>query len=419
MSEPSCPVCEGILPAAASACPTCGYPTALREEAVRAFLVPEPLRAAAPAPPVREEPAARPAPVARPGPSPVEPLAAELAKGIAALRRLGLPTESFLTDLQRAAAAEAAGRSDEAVSDLREALERLSAASRSIAETRLRELEERRRALASAGVLDGLDPDVDRVRKAISEGRHAQATELVGSADARARQIEADLGELTSSLATTEELWAVAGSAGLPPSGLKERVAHLRRYLAGPRHSADEVGAANRSARELLGLLRSELTSGFTAELARNSDLLGRYPVDDPGALVARRQITEAAGRTREGRLVEAAESIAQLRRTIESLPPPAEARETARRTAPTSKPAGPKAEVTRASLIETTRGLAARVRSLPPGSALAAQAAKDIRHATALLAQHKNLEEAHEVLVRLIERLDAADESAAREPGG
>jgi hypothetical protein len=423
MTHATCPICDGGLSIGEPACPRCGFPASLREDALRVVHEPEGPRTPVPAAPRPEGRASTPSPSVRSGPDPVEALAIEFAQGITALRPEAKEREEYFGELQRAALAQAAGRPAEALALLRAVGEKLSHEAKRVAQVRLAELDARRASLEAAGVLHGLGPNLGRVRREMAEGRFTSACELLEAADARARQMEEESLQLRSTLTATEELWAAATTAGLPPVGLKERVEHIRRYLAEPTHLPEAVTIANRSAHELLTLLRTELAAAFTAELARNAAILSRYPVDDPGAQLARHQNAEAAARTHDGGYTEAAALLVQLRRTTEALPPPGEALEAARRVAPPTAPAAPAGpaapatEVTKATLIEEARVLAARLRALPPNSQLATEAAHEIRRATDLVTKERRLEEAHEVLSRLMQTLDAA-ESGGVAPG-
>jgi hypothetical protein len=275
-------------------------------------------------------------------------------------------------------------------------------------------VEERRTRLASLGIVDGLAPDLDRARREIAAGRCVAAYDLLEEADKAARRIEEDSLELRSALATTEELWAVGTRLGLSLGGLAERVAHLRRYLAEPSHTAEALAAASQSARELLRLLPSELASAFTAELARNAQVLSRYPFDHPGAKAARHHNAEVTARAHGGSYAEAATLLLELRRTTNALPPVGDEPEAGRATAagravPFARPARSSANVTKATLAEEVRLLAARVRVLTPGSEVAVEAAREIRRAAELVMHDERLDEAHEILLRLIGTINAA----------
>jgi hypothetical protein len=64
---------------------------------------------------------------------------------------------------------------------------------------------------------------------------------------------------------------------------------------------------------------------------------------------------------------------------------------------------------VTKATLAEEVRLLAARVRVLTPGSEVAVEAAREIRRAAELVMHDERLDEAHEILLRLIGTINAA----------
>jgi len=409
MTDATCPICGGGLSSGEPACPGCGFPLSLREDAVRAMA-----EAPGPQPPIAD--AAHGADrSASQRPDPVEPLANDLGEGIATLRAHGMPMDAYVHELQRAAVAQADGHPADAVSILRAAIAKLSEESRLTAQARLVEVEARRARLASAGILDDLGPNLERVHREIDAGQSVSAYDLLESSDAVARQIEEDSVQLRATLAATEELWAAGTKVGLALTNLTERVAQLRRYLAEPSHSAPAVATASRSAHELLMLLRVELANAFTAELAHNAEILSRYPVDHPGAQAARHQNAEATARTHDGGYPEAAALLVRLRRTTDGLPPISDAPES-----PPAKAAAPAAPsprsrrsssavVTKATLVEEVRLVAARVRVLPPGTEVAVEAARDIRRATELVMHDQKLEEAHDVLLHLIATLDAA----------
>jgi hypothetical protein len=412
MNGATCPVCEAAVSAGDPSCGRCGFPTALREEAVRALPGPgHPSQDLSKAPD-HAGPVGPRSPRTRPGTDPVEAFAAELAEGIASLRRKGKEVDGYLGELHRAALAEIDGRSPEAVTILRAAIERLSSESRANTEARMAELEARRRALALAGVDDGLEPSVERIRRSMAAGRYAEASELLGVADPIARRLEEQCRQFQTAIAAIEEMWKAAATAGLLPAGMEPGVVRIRRFLSEPRHSIEALGSASASASELLELLRNELASSFSSEIARNAEALSRYPVEDGGAQTARRLNAEAAAGTHDGRFADAAPIIAELRRVTEALPPPGEPAPSPRpRPEPPAakRPAAPGAGVTKASLLVEVRELATRVRSLPPGSEAAAEAAREIRRATELLVEQRRLQEAHEILARLMGILDAA----------
>jgi len=154
-------------------------------------------------------------------------------------------------------------------------------------------------------------------------------------------------------------------------------------------------------------LLHEAIPTSLEEELARHATTLDGYPEDHVPSAVARRLHLEATRHLKKGRLPEAVQSVRDLRRAIEAV----------EKEASTRAPAPSAADIARETeaemldrLLKKARSLAARVRTLPPESETAREAAAEIRSATEML-RARELVQADQTLARLMRMLSAEPE--------
>ncbi len=170
-----------------------------------------------------------------------------------------------------------------------------------------------------------------------------------------------------------------------------------------PNLTEDALDAVAQEAAQTLMLLHEAIPSALAEELLKGEAVLDRYPEDHAASAVAKRLHLEATRHLKKGRLAEAVRSVQDLRRELAEL-----------EVAAAASPAiaaipGPTIEETEEEmldrLLKKARSLASRVRTLPPDSDIAHDAAVEIRQATDLLRSHK-LKEADLTLTRLMRML-------------
>ena len=410
-----CPVCEQSLPAAATACTSCGFPTALALDALRALSEGEPEPVSAPAPKV-EAPARRRS--GRPASStPEEELVQRIAldtdNHLGVLQELGGDTADVASDLRQAALAQADGRVVEALDILRRALGRVQEQSRTLFEVRVKELEARDAALRTSGVHSNTSEEAAKMRVQFASGHRVEAIEVLRAADQYLSRIEGDWKGLQSLLRQIEGLRESVVESGAPLPEVEGDIATVRSILSSPGMSVERLDDASQTAARALMLLHEALPKALQEELARHDAVLGSLPSDHVHAQRARQIHSDAVRHLRRGRLNDAARSVRELRGVLRQLAEP----ETKAPAAPRpAEPAAPAASAPRTAaettqflnrLLGRARELAARVRTLPPDSDLAFEAAGEIRLATELLRARK-LDEAESTLSRLMQTLNA-----------
>ncbi len=407
-----CAVCAEPYEAPATVCPTCGFPAALADDASRAL--------AEPSAPIGEAPSASapPAPgLSAPPPDPQRELCDRLAhqidREIGTLVGMGGDPLSVASDLRQAALSQADNRVVEALGILRQANNRLLDQIESLFETRIEQIRARAAKLKASGVGFPVDEETVRIREGSRSGDRGPAVQALLQLDERLTRLEGDFTGLQGLLRQIESLRAtLQGYAPLPPD-LEEDLARVRTLLGSPGLTSAVLDEASEAAARTLMALHERLPPHFEAELSRHSKTLEKYPEDHPTAQAARSLHAEAVRHLRRGRLPEVASRLAELRKTIEELarrpvetPPPPQAEAEPAAPSPTTLP-GPDLDLALQNLLTKARGLAARVRSLPPESEIAFEAASAIRRATELLRSHK-LQEADEALSRLMQALSA-----------
>jgi hypothetical protein len=396
----SCPICEQPIASTAVHCSVCGFPTRLAIEGLRSVTASEggPASTDAPASATLSRSRTPPAPL-----SPEEELNVAISRDLRAkmdlVRELG-PGPDVTAELCQAALVEAEGRASEALDILRSAQSRLESQTEELLRERFRRLGERRDLLGKTGVRFDLGADFHRLSQAIEDGERAEAAALLLAAEQRVSQFESDWKGLQGLLAQIEGLRNQAAELGIPLGEISSELEGIRDRLMGPDVTEDTLDTLAQESAQTLMLLHEAIPSSLDAELARHEATLNAFPEDHAPSAVARRLHLEASRHLKKGRLSEAVQSVRELRRELAELE---------------KHPSGPP-EAAATALTETedemldrllkkARTLAGRVRTLPPDSETARDAAIQIREATDLL-RARQLKEADLTLSRLMRML-------------
>ncbi|HYK92570.1 MAG TPA: hypothetical protein VEY07_00815 [Thermoplasmata archaeon] len=402
-------MCEEPLSAGVAVCTSCGFPTALALDALKALADhPAPVPESAP-------PAETVASAPVPSPDPQSALCARLARQIdreiGTLVDLGGDPLSVASDLRQAALSEADDRVVEALGILRQASTRVLVQIEELFEGRLREIQRRVEHLRSAGIGLSVDDPVTRIQGSVRSGERSSALQDLVQLDERVTRLEGDFNGLQGLLRQIDSLReALAAFAPSPPE-VDADVERVRTLLASPELTPQVLDEASQTAARAVTVLHEQLPPHLESELGRHGATLDTFPEDHPPARNARALHADAVRHLRRGRLTEASQRLAELRRAIEELTraraPTPSGEETAESPAPLVRGREPETDAALQNLLQKARGLAARVRRLPPDSELAFEAASTIRQATELLRARK-LTEADQALTRLMQTLTA-----------
>ncbi|MCI4318086.1 MAG: hypothetical protein L3J96_06055, partial [Thermoplasmata archaeon] len=237
--------------------------------------------------------------------------------------------------------------------------------------------------------------------------------------DQRLSRLENDWSGLRGLLAQIDSLREAAQLAGQDLPQVEEDLRQVREILSSSAVAADGLDLAAQTAARALMLLHEALPPVLEQELVRQADQLAGYPKDLEGARHARGLHAEASRHLRRGRLGDASLRLKELRQALKEIGASPSFASVPDPLAPSPAPAeGPSAAAAAAAnddgstdflgrLLSKARGLAARVRNLPPDSEVAFEAAAEIRRATEFLRARK-LDEAESTLTRLMRTLDA-----------
>lgn len=403
----SCPICEQPIPGTSEHCEVCGFPTALAIEGLRAAQSPpaetRPSRSEA------AEPSAAPRP--RPPPPPEAELSAKIGRGLRErmelLRPLGRDAPDVTSEMCEAALSEASGRVAEALEILRAAQSRLDRQGRDAMRRRWESARDRRAALERTGVRLDLELPSEATADTDSIERTADALRRLVTAEKRLVKFESDWKGIQGLLAQIEALRTEATDLGISIGEVPAEVAALREKLsAGPFQESD-LDVLSQDAARILMLLHEAIPTTLEEELGRHAATLDRLPGEGPQTAAAFKLHEEARQHLSKGHLVEASQSVRDLRRAIE---------EAERPSAPPTAPPRPRPVETPAAddpmlglLLKKARSLAGRVRTLPPDSPLALEAAAQIREATDQL-RAGNLAEADRTLTDLMRALSRTE---------
>ncbi len=395
----SCPICEQPIAQTAAHCSVCGFPTGLAIEGLRSLDLPS-----------AEEPSAGPnggaavaALAADPRPSPEAELNATISRSLRekmeVLRDLGRGAPDVTNELCEAALSEAEGRVAQALDILRSAQQRLETQTDEVVARRVTALEERRLALQKAGVRFAIGGDLDHLREAVEGGEREEAAVRLVEAERRLGQFESDWKGLQGLLAQIEGLRSEAAELGIPLGEISGELETIREKLGAPDLSEEVLDTLAQDAAQTLMLLHEAIPTSLESELAAHEKRLDQFPEDHAPSAAARRLHVEATRHLKKGRLSEAVQSVRELRRQLEELEK--EAAESAGAPAAVTAPVETE-EQTLERLLRKARSLAARVRTLPPDSESAREAAIQIREATEHL-RARELAEADLTLSRLM----------------
>jgi hypothetical protein len=344
-------------------------------------------------------------------PAPEAELAARISRDLRAkmalVRELGRTFPDATSELCQAALNEAEGRESEALETLRSAQVRLEREVDELLEQRIRSTVDRREALAQIGVRFSLGTEWNDIGDQLSQGRREDVTGTLLEAERRVAQFESDWKGIQGLLAQIEGLRSEAVELGLPLEEISGELDSIHQHLNAPNLTEESLDEVAQSAAQTLMLLHEAIPSSLEEELQRHAVTLDRFPEEHVPSAVARRLHVEASRHLKKGRLPEAVQSVRELRRQIEAI-------EHEEAESPGAGPVAPSVDEARETEAETldrllkkARTLAARVRTLPPDSETAREAAMEIRNATELL-KTRELTEADQTLARLMRMLAA-----------
>jgi len=411
----NCPICDQPIPPTVAHCSVCGFPTALAIEALRT-IGPN----GATASEMEAATATIPAPVTSTAgpPSPEAELCAAISRDLRgkldSVRQLGRGAPDVTSDMCQAALIEAEGRASEALEVLRRAQRSLDRQTEEFLSKRLQQLQARATALGASGVKFALGDDLGRLESAIRGEEREQVGPLLLETEQRIGQFESDWRGLQGLLRQIDALRKEAKELGVPLGEIEGEVSAMRDQLDGSGLTEERLDAVVQAAAQVLMLLHEAIPSALDQELGRQEAALDRYPEDHPPAALARRLHAEATRHLKKGRLVDATHAVRELRLEIDRLEQSREAQQIA--VAPPPAPEAPPARESEgealARLLGKARALAGRVRTLPPDSEVARDAAVQIREVTDLL-RRREVERADATLARLMRMLAAAPEGA------
>ncbi len=355
---------------------------------------------------------------ARPAPAPPSPeaeLCATISRDLRGkmeyVRELGRGAPDVTNEMCQAALSEAEGRVSEALEVLRRAQQSLDRQTDELLTRRLASLEARESALRETGVRFAIGGDINRLRSSIEGGQREVAGGLLVEAERRMTQFESDWRGLQGLLRQIDTLRKEASDLGIPLGEISGEVAEIRAQLQEPDITEDALDTIAQSAAQTLMLLHEAIPTSLEEELTRHESALDRYPEDHVPSAPARRLHSEAQRHLKKGRLSDAVTSVRELRREVERLEQSQELRDVAVGAAPAETPRAAETEAeTLDRLLKKARSLAGRVRTLPPESEFAREAAAQIREVTDLL-RYRELRGADQALARLMRML-------ASEPG-
>ncbi len=414
----SCPICEQPIPSTVGHCSVCGFPTALAIEGFRSL-----------GPDGGSDPelggetgaiAAGPSgPVPTPPLSPEAELCASISRDIRGkldyVRELGRGAPDVTSEMCQAAISEAEGRVSEALDVLRRAQRGLDRQTDELLQRRFASLEAREAALRESGVRFAIGSDMNRLKAAMDGDQREVASGLLVETERRMTQFESDWRGLQGLLRQIDSLRKEATDLGIPLGEIAGEVAEIRDQLREPDVTEEALDNVAQSAAQTLMLLHEAIPSSLQEELGRHEVVLDRYPDDHLPSAPARRLHAEASRHLKKGRLSDAVQSVRELRREIERLEQSRELRDVAVGAAPVEEVAAPVVETeseTLDRLLKKARSLAGRVRTLPPESELAQEAAAQIREVTDLL-RNRELRGADQALARLMRMLAEEPEAS------
>jgi hypothetical protein len=399
----SCPICEQPISSTAVHCSVCGFPTRLAIEGLRSndggTETNAPSGEASPASPPTPKDGAAPK-----VPSPEEDLNAAISRDLRSkmelVRELGRGAPDLTNELCQAALSEADGRASEALATLRSAQNRLEAESDELVQRRLTELGQRREALERTGARVALSEDLRAAQQAVEAGEREEAIRKAIATDRRLTQFESDWRGLQGLLAQVEGLRSEAAELDIPLGEITGEIEAIREKLREPNLTEETLDALGQEAAQTLMLLHEAVPSALTEELEKAEKTIDQYPEDHVPSAVAKRLHLEASRHLKKGRLPEAVRSVQELRRELAELQAGSEAGAIGGAPTPPTAPETEDEMLDR--LLKKAWSLASRIRTLPPDSDIAHDAAVEIREATEFL-RSRMLKEADLTLTRLM----------------
>jgi hypothetical protein len=343
-------------------------------------------------------------------PTPEAELAARISRDLRAkmglVRELGRSFPDATSELCQAALNEAEGRESEALEILRSAQARLEREIDDLLEQRVRSTSERREALAQIGVRFSLGPAWKDIDSELGQGRREDVTSTLLEAERKVAQFESDWKGIQGLLAQIDGLKTEAAELGLPLGEIAAELEGIRDRLEAPNLTEESLDEVAQAAAQTLMLLHEAIPTSLEEELQRHAITLDRFPEEHVPSAVARRLHVDASRHLKKGRLPEAVQSVRELRHQIEAIERD-EADGVGQAPPPTVEGIRETEAETLDRLLKKARTLAARVRTLPPDSETAREAAMEIRTATELL-KSRDLSEADQTLARLMRMLAA-----------
>jgi hypothetical protein len=406
-----CVICESALEGGPLYCGRCGFPTALTSAAVIA-LGREGLGDANGEAVVEEavEAGAESEIPADPEEAAIAHFARELRRALELIRELGGESGDVLGELRQAALLQAEGRATDTLALLRNAQVTASTRVGELFEHRLEELEDRQQVLVSQGILPEILGEAIRLREEFAEAPLESVLYHLADADRRLARTESNWAELRAMLRQIDQIRLGSKKVGLEFPEVEERLAGLRKSLAGGALTAEELETSLRTTTEGLHFYHDALTRPLQEELDRHAAHLAQYRPDHPPSRRARQMHTEANRHLRNGRFAEATFRLAELREAIrEAASPPAvepPAGPLADRPAPAAASAPTETRYELAPLLAQAREIAGRLKQLPPEDPKTREAAAQIRVATDHL-RARRLPEAGRTLTELMRSLD------------
>jgi hypothetical protein len=350
----------------------------------------------------------------------------ELRQNLTLLQQLGGEFHDVTSEMSQAALIQADGRVGEALSLLRDAQSRVGLRATEMFERRLKELTARQESLSKDGVGVDFSDEVAALHADFDAGRRIDALDRLVRTDQALSRVESDWRGLRGLLQQIDSLREASSGAGSANAEVEADLAEVRRLVSRPKLDTETLDTASQTAARALMLLHEALPATLEAELENHRATLATFSKETELTRQGRLLHAEASRHLRRGRLADTGQRLRELRSVIRALGDapagpsgPEDTSDTSSLApelgggagalsasdAPTLSPA-PSDEDPLGRLLQKARGLAARVRTLPPDSEVAFEAASEIRRATELLRARK-LEEADQTLTRLMNTLD------------
>jgi hypothetical protein len=337
--------------------------------------------------------------------------------------------------LCEAAINEASGRASDAQQVLRSAQGRVERETEELLSRHLAALESRGQALQATGLRLAMEEEIGHLAETITGSDLAASVASLVSSERRLDAIEGHWRGLQGLVAQVTTLSDEAADLGIGLDGVLSRLDSARSRLATLPATDQDLDAAAQIAAQTLMRLHEAIPPALEQELAQHGDRLEAAASGTGSPRAARRLHSEAVQHLKDGRLLDAVQSVRQLRAELERLaaetPPPAAEPASPGAVAdgppgaspapaaiadnePEAPPSDDGQRLVEAAMIsqltKKARGLAVRVRSLPANSETARAAAQQIQEATELL-RGRRYAEADAALTRIM-RLLAASES-------